>query len=144
MVVVKNADEFNLALLLNTGWGGVKWDSKLLLPHLPHYKTVIWWEVLILSPFFFLGISRRMWIMFMYYCHKLNVWFSPRFPFGYYVLFLNLFSLHVLPYYIVCMYLIFQILLMGIWLNWEVLILSPLFWGGISRRMWLSYVPICI
>ena len=139
MVVVKNADEFNLALLLNTGWGGVKWDSKLLLPHLPHYKTVIWWEVLILSPLFFLEISRRMWIMFMYYCHKFNVILRTLVLF-WILLFFNLFSLQVLPYYMVCSSMhVFDISNFFDGNLVELGSVDPFtpFSFGISRRMWL-------
>ena len=52
-------------------------------------------------PFFFLEISRRMWIMFMYYCHKFNVILRTLVLF-WILLFFNLFSLQVLPYYMVC------------------------------------------
>ena len=43
-------------------------------------------------------------------------------------------------YAVVCMYLTFQIFLMGIWLNWEVLILSPHFLLEFQEEC--GYVPI--
>ena len=90
-------------------------------------------------PVFFLEISRRMWIMFMYYCHKFNVILRTLVLF-WILLFFNLFSLQVLPYYMVCSSMhVFDISNFFDGNLVELGSVDPFtpFSFGISRRMWL-------